>query len=83
MPVIFDAEGVVTGDFANLLGGDAVLSSRREGGGKVAGGDRHEGASAAFVEEGEFSGVGAGEIHHCTQGKSGFLAARTPLGMTV
>ena len=83
MPVIFDAEGVVTGDFADLVGGDAVLPRGREDGGKIFRRNGDEGAGAAFVEEGEFGGGVPGQSKaHAERRKSRFLAPRTPLGMT-
>ena len=84
MPLIFDAERVVTGDFADFVSAHTVLSRSGAQSGKISGGDGDDGAGAGFAEEGVFGGGVFGEGYGCAEsGKSGFLAPRTPLGMTV
>lgn len=59
---MFDAEGIAASDFADFARPYAVLSRNCEKGGKIFGGERDDGAGAAFAEEGEFGGGRVVEI---------------------
>src|SRR5882762_7872415 len=65
MPLIFDAERVVTGDFADFVGAHTVLSRSGAQSGKFCWGYGDYGAGAGFSEEGVFGGGVFGEGDGC------------------
>src|SRR5260370_39604024 len=65
MPLIFDAERVVTGDFADFVSAHTILSRSGAEGGKFCWGYGDYGAGAGFAEEGVFSGGVFGEGYGC------------------
>ena len=67
MPLIFDAERVVTGDFADFVSAHTVLSRSGAQSGKFCGGDGDDGAGAGFAEQGVFGGGVFGEGYCRTQ----------------
>src|ERR1700720_2515970 len=71
MPLIFDAERVVTGDFADFVSAHTVLSRSGAEGGKFCWGDGDYGAGAGFSEESVFSGGVFGEGYRCPKSGRG------------
>src|SRR5258708_739945 len=71
MPLIFDAERVVTGDFADFVGAHTVLSSSGAEGGKFCWRDGDDGAGTGFAEEGVFGGGVFGEGDGCAKSGRG------------
>src|SRR5258708_33855219 len=65
MPLIFDAERVVTGDFADFVSAHPVLSRSGAEGSKFCWGYGDYGAGAGFAEEGVFGGGVFGEGYGC------------------